>query len=77
MSNTLSIHFRPVETKITEAQYNAELVLYRIETKVKFFTDPEMTKLAYERDFVFDSVPYNPTWDGILGDIYALITKSI
>lgn len=77
MANSISIHFRPVETKITEAQYNESGVLYRIETKVKFFTDEAMTKFAYEKDFIFDSVPYEPSWDGILGELYQLITKNI
>lgn len=77
MSNALSIHFRPVETKISEAQYNESGALYRIETKVKFFTDEAMTKLAYEKDFVFDSVPYDTSWDGLLGSLYALIQKEL
>lgn len=54
MSNSIAIHFRPVETKITEAQYNESGVLYNIETKVRFFTDEAMTKLAYEKEFRFE-----------------------
>lgn len=77
MPNSISVHFRPVETKITESLYDSTGAFYRIETKVKFFTDEAMTKLAYGRDFVFENVPYELTWDWILAELYELITKNI
>lgn len=77
MSNTLSVHFRPVSTSITEAQYNESGILYNITTTVRFFTDEAMTKLAYEKTFSFEGVPYEAEWDGLLWSLYELITNNI
>ena len=77
MGNSISLYFRPVETKITETQNNDAGIYYTIETKVRFFTDEAMTKVAYEKDFVFERVQYNRDWDGILSDIYILVNQSI
>lgn len=76
MPTSIPLFFRPISTSITEAQYNESGILYNITTTVRFFTDEAMTKFAYEKVFSFEGVPYESTWDGILGELYSLIIKN-
>lgn len=69
-------YFRPVETKIIEVSYNP-VPMYRVECKVNVYSDAEMIKFSYSKDVAFDNVPYSPTWDGILSDIYTLINTAL
>lgn len=62
---TKAYYFRPVETKIVEQNYS-EVPLYRVETKVNFYSDEAMSKLSHQKDLVFENVPYNDGWAGIL-----------
>ena len=64
MPNSISVHFRPVETKITESLYDStgafyrietKGAFYRIETKVKFFTD-EAIEILYSKMFLMSSL---------------------
>lgn len=55
MPNSISVHFRPVETKITESLYDSTGAFYRIETKVKFFTD-EAIEILYSKMFLMSSL---------------------
>lgn len=70
-------YFRPISTKFTETQYWTEWIFYKVETTVRFFTDEAMTKFSHEKEMTFEQVPYNPTWDGTLGDVYTLIIQAM
>lgn len=75
MPVTTELSFRPTETHIYESQHTPPL--YRIETHVKFFFDKQMTKLALEKDMVFENVEFPEHWELPMAQIYGLINSSL
>jgi len=76
MSASISLYFRPVDTFIKETSRTQEWVFYQIVTTVNFYTDEAMLNLAYTKQYTFDNVPYNSSWDWILQDLYTLVKSS-
>lgn len=77
MPASVPLYFRPIDTFIKEVSRENDIVLYQIVTNVNFYTDELMTNLAYSKQYTFNDVPYNETWDGILGEIYGLIIQNV
>ena len=76
MPATTNFYFRPTSITISEHSYG-ETPTYRIHALVSFFYDEEMTKPSHNREFDFENVTLNPSWETSLGDVYSLILKNL
>lgn len=75
MSNTKTLHFRPIHTQYIEEDRVDGIPTYTILVKVAYFRDAAMTEKVFEEDRTFEKVAYTPEWDGALGTIYTLINQ--
>jgi len=66
---TTQLTYKVIEINILETSK----LIYTFKCRVQFFYDEEMTKIENEKEYVFENIEYNPTWDWILWYIYNLI----